>query len=93
MCRSSRLPRRASSPWPAPSLATSANEPGGPDPRSLDDVPGRIRAAVAAELDAGPLPGTPSTVIDFTGAEPRVIRDGAVSGADAIARVNAALLG
>ncbi len=74
-------------------LATSANEPGGPDPKSLDDVPGRIRAAVAAELDAGPLPGMPSTVIDFTAAEPCVIRDGAVSGADAIARVNAALLG
>jgi hypothetical protein len=31
-------------------------------------------------------------VIDFTAAEPRVIREGAASSADAIARVLAALL-
>jgi len=74
-------------------LATSANEPGGPDPVSLADVPDRIRQAVAAELDVGPLPGTPSTVIDFTHAQPSVIRDGAGSAADAIERVRAALPG
>jgi tRNA A37 threonylcarbamoyladenosine synthetase subunit TsaC/SUA5/YrdC len=72
-------------------MATSANDPGGPNPVTLDDVPRRIRDAVAAELDLGPLPGTPSTVIDFTHDEPLVIRDGAVPAADAIARVQAAL--
>jgi L-threonylcarbamoyladenylate synthase len=72
-------------------LATSANEPGGPDPRTIDDVPERIRAGCAAVLDAGPLPGTPSTVIDFTGAEPYVIREGAAPSAEAIERVRAAL--
>jgi len=72
-------------------LATSANEPGEPAPARLEDVPARIREACAAELDAGPLPGTPSTVIDFTGPEPFVIREGAVSSADAIDRVRAAL--
>ncbi len=66
-------------------VATSANEPGGPDPVRLEDVPERIRAAVAAELDVGPLPGTPSTVIDLTGPEPRVLREGAVPAAEAIA--------
>jgi L-threonylcarbamoyladenylate synthase len=71
--------------------ATSANDPGGPDPVRLDDVPARIRAAAAAELDVGPLPGTPSTVIDFTGPEARVLREGAAPGGDAIARVRAAL--
>jgi L-threonylcarbamoyladenylate synthase len=70
-------------------LATSANEPGGPSPATLDDVPGRIRRAVAAELDLGPLPGTPSTVIDFTGPEPLVLRDGAASAREAIERVRA----
>ena len=70
-------------------LATSANEPGGPNPVTLLDVPDRIRAAVAAELDVGPLPGTPSTVIDFTGPEPLVLRDGAASAAAAIERVRA----
>jgi L-threonylcarbamoyladenylate synthase len=67
--------------------ATSANEGGGVDPATLDDVPARIREACAAEIDAGALPGTPSTVIDFTGSEPRVLREGAAPAADAIARM------
>ncbi len=73
-------------------MATSANDPGGPNPVSLDDVPQRIREPVAAELDLGPLPGTPSTVIDFSREEPLVIREGIVSAADAIARVQSALV-
>jgi L-threonylcarbamoyladenylate synthase len=73
-------------------MATSANDPGGPNPVSLDDVPQRIRDAVAAELDLGPLPGTPSTVIDFSRDEPLVIREGIASAADAIARVQSALV-
>jgi L-threonylcarbamoyladenylate synthase len=73
-------------------MATSANDPGGPNPASLDDVPQRIRDAVAAELDLGALPGTPSTVIDFSRDEPFVIRDGAAPASDAIARVQSALL-
>jgi L-threonylcarbamoyladenylate synthase len=72
-------------------MATSANDPGGPNPVTLDDVPQRIRDAVAAELDLGPLPGTPSTVIDFTHEEPLVIREGVAPAADAIARVRSAL--
>lgn len=57
--------------------ATSANAAGGPDPRRLDDVPAEIRAACGAVVDAGDLPGVPSTVIDLTGSEPRVLREGA----------------
>jgi len=71
--------------------ATSANLHGGPDPRTLADVPAEIRAAAAALVDGGALPGVASTVIDFTGAEPRVVREGAASSADAISRVAAAL--
>lgn len=67
--------------------ATSANDPGGTDPRTLAEVPARIRAGCAAELDAGALPGTPSTVLDFTGDEPLVLREGAASSAEALARV------
>jgi L-threonylcarbamoyladenylate synthase len=74
-----------------PILATSANDPGGANPTALGDVPERIRAGCAAEVDLGALPGTPSTVIDFTGSEPYVIRDGAVPAADALALVRAAL--
>jgi L-threonylcarbamoyladenylate synthase len=56
--------------------ATSANRHGEADPRTLAEVPEEIRAAAVA-LDAGELPGVPSTVIDFTAAEPQVLRAGA----------------
>jgi L-threonylcarbamoyladenylate synthase len=55
-------------------VATSANLHGGPDPASPDDLPPELRALVV--VDAGPLPGTPSTVVDLTGDEPRVLRQG-----------------
>jgi L-threonylcarbamoyladenylate synthase len=57
--------------------ATSANEPGEPPAATLAAVPERIRAACGAELDAGELPGTPSTVVDYTGEEPTILREGA----------------
>jgi L-threonylcarbamoyladenylate synthase len=57
--------------------ATSANLAGGPDPRRVEDIPEEIRAACGAILDEGELPGIPSTVIDLTGGEPRVLRQGA----------------
>jgi L-threonylcarbamoyladenylate synthase len=71
--------------------ATSANDPGGVAAASLDQVPERIRAGCAAELDAGRLSGQPSTVLDFTGPEPVVLREGAASSVAAIARVREAL--
>jgi L-threonylcarbamoyladenylate synthase len=57
--------------------ATSANLSGGPDPRRVEEIPERIRAACGAVVDAGELPGVPSTVIDLTGGGPRVLRRGA----------------
>ena len=71
--------------------ATSANLPGGPDPRTLEDVPEVLRVAAEAIVDGGELPGTPSTVIDFTGAAPVVLRDGAGSVADALRVVSSVL--
>lgn len=71
--------------------ATSANRAGGPDPARLEDVPEEFREAAAVALDAGELPGMPSTVLDFTGPEPRVLREGAASGAEAIGRALAAV--
>jgi L-threonylcarbamoyladenylate synthase len=71
--------------------ATSANRTGEPDTRRLDDVPPELRAACAVELEAGELPGTPSTVLDLTGLQPRVLREGAVPAAEALAAVAAAL--
>jgi L-threonylcarbamoyladenylate synthase len=67
--------------------ATSANLHGGRDPARLGDVPEEIWRNAGALIDAGELPGTPSTVIDLTGAQPRVLREGAVSGRDALATI------
>jgi L-threonylcarbamoyladenylate synthase len=66
--------------------ATSANLAGGPDPRRPEDVPAEIRAG-AVLLDGGELAGTPSTVLDLTAREPRVLREGAVPAAEALRAV------
>jgi L-threonylcarbamoyladenylate synthase len=68
-------------------MATSANLPGGPDPARLADVPDKILEGCGAVIDAGELPGVPSTVIDLAGDEPSVLRQGAVSEAEALKRV------
>jgi L-threonylcarbamoyladenylate synthase len=68
--------------------ATSANLPGGPDPVSVDDVPEELRGG-AAVVDGGRLPGLPSTVIDLTSSEPRVIREGAGAAEEALERIRA----
>src|SRR5687767_6724643 len=65
--------------------ATSANLSGQPDARTLDEVPEEIRDACGALVDGGELPGTPSTVIDLTGDEPRILRAGAVPAEEALA--------
>jgi L-threonylcarbamoyladenylate synthase len=72
-------------------VATSANLPGGPDPSTIDEVPEQIRAAADAIVDAGPLPGRPSTVIDLTGSEPVVLREGAVPVDEALRLVGSVL--
>lgn len=72
-------------------VATSANLPGGPDPCRLADVPEELRAAATALVDGGELPGTPSTVLDLTTPEPRVLREGAVPAAEALRAVASVL--
>jgi L-threonylcarbamoyladenylate synthase len=72
-------------------VATSANLPGGPDPRRVDEVPHEILDGVGAVVDGGELPGMPSTVLDFSGPEPRVLREGAGPAAVALELVALAL--
>ena len=67
--------------------ATSANLHGGADPRRVADVPRELLDAAGAVLDGGELPGTPSTVVDLTGPEPHVLREGAIPAAEALAHV------
>ena len=67
--------------------ATSANLHDGPDPRRVEHVPHEI-ASVAVVVDGGELPGTPSTVVDLTAPEPKVLREGAVPHDEALAHVH-----
>jgi L-threonylcarbamoyladenylate synthase len=66
--------------WPV--LQSSANRSGGPDARRVEDVDAGVREGVDLVLDAGELPGTPSTVVDLSSYEETgewsVIREGAV---------------
>ena len=69
-----------------PVVQTSANLAGGPEPRTVAQVPAQIRAAVDLVLDRGELPGTPSTVVDLGALEAtgrwRIVRQGACTRAE-----------
>ena len=69
--------------------ATSANISGGPESARVDDVPAELRSS-SVVVDGGELAGVPSTVVDFTGEEPRVLREGAVRATELTARLLAA---
>jgi L-threonylcarbamoyladenylate synthase len=73
-----------------PVLQSSANVAGGPDARTLGDIPAQIRDGADLVIDGGELPGTPSTVVDLTryedGGDWTVVREGAFP-PDALARV------
>jgi L-threonylcarbamoyladenylate synthase len=66
--------------WPI--LQSSANLHGGQDACRISDVPSEISDACDLLLDAGDLPGTPSTVLDLRDYEDdgtwEILRDGAV---------------
>ena len=55
---------------------TSANRRGEAAPGRLSDVPAELCELAAVIVDGGPLPGVASTVLDFTGPIPVVIRPG-----------------
>jgi L-threonylcarbamoyladenylate synthase len=57
--------------------ATSANRHGERDAKSVAEIPQEILGRVAEVVDEGELPGTPSTVIDFSSERPVVLREGA----------------
>lgn len=73
--------------------ATSANRPGEPDPRRFEDIPEDLRQGCGATLDAGELPGLASTVLELTGDEPVVLREGAIPAAEALSRLTVILAG
>jgi tRNA threonylcarbamoyl adenosine modification protein (Sua5/YciO/YrdC/YwlC family) len=73
-----------------PLVASSANRAGQPTPMTIEGVQAVFGDEVAVYLTGEPAPsGIPSTVVDVTGDEPLVLREGAVPAA----RVEAALRG
>jgi L-threonylcarbamoyladenylate synthase len=76
--------------WPV--LQSSANLAGGPDARRIEDVPDAIRRGVDLVLDAGALPGTPSTVVDLRSYDENgkwsILREGAIPAADLAGRLD-----
>lgn len=62
-------------------IATSANTSGEPAPARFEEIEPRIIAAADLTLDGGETEhGVPSTVVDCTGPEPSILRDGAIPG-------------
>lgn len=57
-------------------VATSANLRGRPAPAGFDQVPAELMEAAAIAINGGTLPGASSAVIDVTGDQPVVLRDG-----------------
>jgi len=63
-----------------PLATTSANISGGPNPRDAAEVLAQLDGRIELLLDGGPAPGgIPSTVVDCTGKELVILREGAIS--------------
>jgi L-threonylcarbamoyladenylate synthase len=66
-----------------PVLQSSANRSGGADVRTLAELDPALRDGADLVVDGGPLPGTPSTVVDLRGYERdggwAVLRDGGLA--------------
>jgi L-threonylcarbamoyladenylate synthase len=79
--RVATVPALAGVRWPV--LQSSANLAGGPEARTLDEVPEPLRVEADLVIDGGELPGTPSTVVDLRAYEHdrswSIVRAGAVS--------------
>jgi tRNA threonylcarbamoyl adenosine modification protein (Sua5/YciO/YrdC/YwlC family) len=59
-----------------PLVSTSANRSGEPPVSSPEQLARDLHLALDGLLDLGPRAGEPSAIVDFTGPEPRVTREG-----------------
>ncbi len=62
-----------------PVTSTSANPHGQPTPPDIESIVGILGKAVRVYIDSGRLEGLPTTLIDFTGKKPKILREGALS--------------
>ena len=70
-----------------PLATTSANLHGEPTPETAGRVAEVFGDAVAVVLDGGPCAGSPSTVVDCTGVEPKLLREGRIAWDDVLAAI------
>ncbi len=68
-----------------PLATTSANRHGEPTLTTAADVAATFGDAVVLVLDGGTCTGSPSTVVDCTGVEPKLLRKGRLPWADVVA--------
>jgi len=59
-----------------PLVSTSANRAGERPIIEIDGLAKEIAAGVDAVLDSGRQEGKPSTIVDFTGVQPQIVREG-----------------
>ena len=71
-----------------PLATTSANLHGEPTATTAEQVAAQFGDAVPVVLDAGPCTGSPSTVVDCTGLDPRLLREGRIPWADVVAHIS-----
>lgn len=68
-----------------PVASSSANRAGDPPPTDADQVEQRLGGTIDVIVDGGPcLIGRPSTILDLSGATPRILREGAIPAAELI---------
>src|SRR5262249_22079840 len=68
-----------------PLVSPAANPSGRPAPATCAEAEADVGDAAALALDGGPGGGPPSTLVDLTGPEPRLLRLGAVPWAEVAA--------
>ena len=72
-----RAPLKLAEELGRPITGTSANRSGAKDPLSLSEVEADLGGQVDYIIRSGPAPkGTPSTIVDISGGEPRLVRSG-----------------
>lgn len=70
-----------------PITSTSANLHGMPSPTDIDGAVSQLGNRVCQYIDSGKLEGKPTTLVDYTGMEPKIIREGAAS-QEEVERIN-----
>jgi L-threonylcarbamoyladenylate synthase len=70
-----------------PITSTSANIHGMPTPSDISGAVSQLGNRISIYIDSGKLKGKPTTLVDYTGSEPKIIRSGAAS-REEVERVN-----